>query len=164
MEKERCSETPGGGDLIGMEVKIRSATEEDMSFIEKELKKNNIDADYLDYREFVVATENSDRIGFGRLTKTGESYQIGCVVVIADKRRHGIGSSIVKHLIDYSPVNLVYIPTDLADYFKKAGFLEMKESSKELLDALDKTDRMRGKPNTMIMVYEKPRPGSALSP
>ncbi|MGD1074579.1 MAG: GNAT family N-acetyltransferase [Thermodesulfovibrionales bacterium] len=158
MEKEESSKTPGPSGLIGKGVKIELATEADVAFIKEELKKNNMDTDHVDYHEFVVASEGDDRVGFGRLRETGKAYQIGCVVVVGDKRRHGIGSLIVKHLIDTSRVNLVYIPIDLADYFKKLGFAEMKESSRELLDAFDKACGVRGKPNTVVMVYEGPKP------
>ncbi|MGD0883422.1 MAG: GNAT family N-acetyltransferase [Thermodesulfovibrionales bacterium] len=157
MEKQECSKIQGAYGSSGKSVKIRHATEADMAFIEEELKKNNMDTASLDYREFVVAAENGDRVGFGRLRKTGEAYQIGCVAVIGDKRRRGIGSSIVKHLIDSSPVNLVYIPADLADYFSKLGFVEMKECSKELLDALDNACGVRGEPNSVVMIHERPK-------
>jgi N-acetylglutamate synthase-like GNAT family acetyltransferase len=78
-------------------------------------------------------------------------------VVVEDKRRRGVGSLIVKHLLDFTPVSLVYIVTDLVDYFEKLGFVEMKEGSKELLDALDEACKVRGKPHTVLMVYERPK-------
>lgn len=157
MEKEESPKFTGISEITGKTIKVRHAAETDMVFIENQLKKNNMDTENLDYREFVVAAENGDIIGFGRLRKTGEFYQIGCVVVVEDKRRRGIGSLIVKHLIDFSPVSIVYIPTDLVDYFKKLGFVEMKEGSKELLDALDEACKVKGKPPSAIMVYEKPK-------
>ncbi len=157
MEKKECPSTTGISDITGKMLKIRHATEADLPFIEAQLIKNNIDAENLDYKEFVVAVENGGIAGFGRLRKAGEFYQVGCVVVVEEKRSHGIGSLIVKHLLDFSPVSLVYIMTDLVDYFKKLGFVEMKEGSKELLDALDEACKVKAKPNTVIMVYEKPR-------
>jgi N-acetylglutamate synthase-like GNAT family acetyltransferase len=54
-------------------------------------------------------------------------------------------------------VSLVYIVTDLVDYFEKLGFVEMKEGSKELLDALDEACKVKGKPHTVVMVYERPK-------
>ena len=138
-------------------MKVRHATHGDMGFIREELRKSNIDSENLDPREFVVAMEDGSVAGFGRLRKAGEAYQIGCVVVVEDKRRRGVGSLIVKHLLDFTPVSLVYVVTDLVDYFEKLGFVEMKEGSKELLDALDEACKVKGKPHTVVMVYERPK-------
>lgn len=154
MEKREDSEFTGLSQETKA-TKIRRATEADLVFIERELRDSNIDTEHLDFREFVVAVEDGKFIGCGRLRKVGESYQIGCVVVTEDKRRLGIGSLIVKHLMDLSSVNLIYVVTDLVDYFKKLGFSEMKEGSKELLDALDEACKVKGKPNTVLLVYER---------
>ena len=156
MGKRESAKTTGMSEITGKTVKIRHATEADMAFIEEQLRKNNIDTGSLDHGEFVVAREDGDIVGFGRLRKISGFYQLGCVVVVEDRRHRGIGSLIVKHLMDFSSVNLVYVVTDVVDYFRGLGFVEMKEGSKELLDALDEACRLKGKPNTVLMVYEKP--------
>jgi N-acetylglutamate synthase-like GNAT family acetyltransferase len=155
MEKRESPKETGIAEITGKTMKVRHATHGDMAFIQGELRKNNIDSENLDPQEFVVATENGDITGFGRLRRAGEVYQIGCVVVVEDKRRRGVGSLIVKHLLDFTPVRLVYIVTDLVDYFEKLGFVEMREGSKELLDALDEACKVKGKPHTVVMVYER---------
>jgi len=157
MERRESPKETGISEITGKTMKVRHATHGDMAFIQEELKKNNIDSENLDPREFVVATENGTIAGFGRLRRAGEVYQIGCIVVIEDKRRRGVGSLIVKHLLEFTPVSLVYIVTDLVDYFEKLGFVEMKEGSKELLDALDEACKVKGKPHTVVMVYERPK-------
>ncbi len=137
------------------DVKIRHAAAADMSFIEQQLKKNSMDTGDLDAGQFVVAVEDGEIKGFGRMRKTGQFYQVGCIVVVEEERSHGIGSLIVKHMMDLSPVTLVYIPAGLEGYFTKLGFVKMAEVSKELLDALDEVCKVKGRPNTAIMVYEK---------
>ncbi|MCL4475575.1 MAG: hypothetical protein M1508_05020 [Nitrospirae bacterium] len=86
MEKKGYPKVIGVSDITGKTVKVRHAIEADMAFIEEELKKNSIDTGKLDYGEFVVATEDGNIVGFGRLRKTGKFYQIGCVVVVEEKR------------------------------------------------------------------------------
>jgi len=157
MERRESPKESGMSEITGKTIKIRQAAHEDMAFIREELRKNNIDSENLDPQEFVVATEDGTMAGFGRLRRAGEVYQIGCVVVVEDKRRRGVASLIVKHLLDFTPVSLVYIITDLVDYFEKLGFVEMKEGSKELLDALDEACKVKGKPHTVVMVYERPK-------
>lgn len=156
MEGRVHQETTFASGFTAVRIRIRQATDADMPFIEAELIRNNIDTENLDYHEFVVAAQNGEIAGFGRLRNTGEFYQLGCVAVVEEHRGRGVSSLIIKHLLDYSPVNLVYIVTELVDYFEKLGFVEMKEGSKELLDALDEACKVIGKPNTVIMVYENP--------
>ena len=157
MEMRESPKETRVSEIAGKTMKIRHATQGDMAFIQEELKRNSIDSENLDPQEFVVAMENGTIAGFGRLRRAGEAYQIGCVVVVEDKRRHGVGSLIVKHLLDFTSVSLVYIVTDLVDYFEKLGFVEMKEGSKELLDVLDEACKVKGKPHTVVMVYERPK-------
>ncbi|HTR44292.1 MAG TPA: GNAT family N-acetyltransferase [Thermodesulfovibrionales bacterium] len=137
-------------------LKVRPAQESDLAFIREELVRNNIDAENLDHREFLVAAEDGGIAGFGRLRRTGQFYQIGCIAVVEEKRGRGVGSLLIKHLIENTPVKLVYIVTDLVEYFQRMGFVEMKESSKEFLDALDEACKVKGKPNTVVMVFERP--------
>lgn len=158
MEGRESPKVTGISEITGKTVRIRHATGADMAFIEEQLKKNNMDAEDLDFSEFVVATEDGDIMGFGRMRKTGQFYQVGCIVVVEEMRSKGIGSLIVKHLMDLSPVAMVYIPTELEEYFAKLGFVKMREGSKELFDALDEACKVKGKPNTAVMVYEKSTP------
>ena len=156
MEGKESPKVSGTSDIAGKMVRIRHAGEADMGFIEEQLRKNNMDAESLDFREFLVAAEDGEITGFGRMKKTGQFYQVGCVVVVEEKRSKGIGSLIVKHMMELAPVTLVYIPVELEEYFTKLGFERMKEGSKELFDALDDACKVKGKPNTAIMVHEKP--------
>jgi len=145
----------GISSITGKIVTIRHATESDMVFIEENLKKYHFDADDLDPSQFVVAAENGDIIGFGRLRKTGDVYDIGCVAVIEQQRRRGIGASIVRHLIEYAPVRTVYVVTDFVDYFKRLGFTQARNRPKELLQTLDIACDVKGKPATLLMSHDK---------
>ena len=158
MEKRESQKDTAAPEAAGKTIKVRQATAADMAFIKAHLEKNNMDAGDLAPDEFVVATQDGTIAGFGRMRKTGTFYQIGCVVVVEEKRSRGIGALIIQHLLDSAQVDLVYVLTDLVDYFTKRGFVEMKEGSKELFDALDEECKVKGKPNTTIMMYEKSKP------
>jgi N-acetylglutamate synthase-like GNAT family acetyltransferase len=145
----------GISSITGKTVTIRHATESDMVFVEESIKKHHLDADDLDPEQFVVAAENGDIIGFGRLRKNGDIYDIGCVVVIEQGRRRGIGASIVRHLIEYAPVSAVYVVTDLVDYFKRLGFTEAKKKPKELMRRLEIACSVKGRPAMLLMSYDK---------
>jgi N-acetylglutamate synthase-like GNAT family acetyltransferase len=133
-------------------VKIRHATEVDTFLIEEMLKKHHLDTSELDYNQFVIATENGDTVGIGRLKKIGKVQEIGCITII--EQRVGIGKIIAKHLLHATPVKLLYVGEDKKDYFKELGFKEMKEGAKELYEEIDK--HCKGAlTNALIMVYER---------
>ena len=145
----------GISSITGKTVTIRHATETDMVFIAETLKKNRMDEDDLSHTQFVVAEENDDIIGFGRLRKTGDAYDIGCVFVVESGRKRGIGASIIRHLIEYAPVNSVYTVTDAKAYLRKLGFTEEKQTPKELRGALDVACNLKGRTASVLMTYEK---------
>lgn len=134
-------------------VKIRHAIESDMFLIEKMVKKYGLDTSDLHYSEFVIATENGDLIGLGRIKRVGEIQEIGCINIIEERK--GIGLTIAKHLLHAMPVKMVYVTTSIKGYFEELGFTEMKEGSKELFEKLDSACKISSKADTIIMTLEK---------
>ena len=78
MENEKSPKDTGISSITGRIVKIRHATEADMGFIVENLKKYHLDTEDFNYSQFVVAMENGNPIGFARIKKTEEMYEIGC--------------------------------------------------------------------------------------
>lgn len=154
MENKESPKVTGISDITGKVVKVRHATEGDMVFIEEKMKQYHFDTRELDYSEFAVATENGNIIGFGRLKKTDTLYEVGCIIVIEEKRGKGFGKMILEHLLEYTPVNRVYVMTDWADYFKKLGFVEMKRTKEhtEIFNLLCDTG---GEGKKVLMSYDK---------
>ena len=155
MDKKESSKVTGISDLTGKVVRVRHANEADMVFIEETMRKYQFNAENLNYNDFVVATENGGIVGFGSLKKAGGIYEVGCIVVVEGKRGQGIGRLIAKHLVDYASVDRVYVTTDLADHFRKLGFVEMKDRPKEYLEALDLVCKAGEKTKKVLMSYEK---------
>lgn len=145
----------GISEITGKTVVIRHATESDMVFITENLHRYGFDADDLSQSQFVVAAENGEIIGFGRLRQTGNVYDVGCVAVVEHRRRRGIGTWIVRHLIDSAPVNTVYSVSDMVEYLNKLGFKGATKRPQELIRVLDEACNIKGKPATRLMAYEK---------
>lgn len=117
--------------ITGKTVVIRHATEWDMVFTEENLKKNDLDTTGLQAYQFAVAAEKSDLIGFGGLRKTGDVYDIGCVVV-AEKRRNRGGRHRDREAFDrILAADKVYVATNVVDYFLKPGFTETSTNAGE---------------------------------
>jgi N-acetylglutamate synthase-like GNAT family acetyltransferase len=114
----------GISSITGKIVTIRHATETDLINVGEYLKKNHTDSE-LNNAEVVVAAEDSRIIGFGILKKTDSE---GCVSLFEDSRRKGIGSSIVKHLMEYASLKKVYA-TRYASFFTHWGFTRTRGPS-----------------------------------
>ena len=145
----------GISEITGKMVVIRHANDGDMVYIKENLKKYGFDSDDLARSQFVVAAEDDEIIGFGSLRRTGSVYDIGCIAVVEQKRRRGIATWIIKHLIEFAPVDTVYAVSDLVDYMKKLGFKETEKRPQELVHDLDVACNIRGKRATRLMAYEK---------
>ena len=154
MGNRESPKATGISDITGKIVRVRHATEADMGFIEDKMKKYRLDTRDLDYGEFAVATEDSKIIGFGRLKKMDTIYEIGCILVIEEKRRKGVGQLILKHLMEYAPVDKVYVMTDLVDYFNELGFTEMKKTG-EYTDIVKVLCGAGGQGERVLMSYDK---------
>lgn len=155
MEERKSPKVTGISDLTGKIVRVRHAIEADMVFIEEKMRKHHLEIDDVHYTEFAVATEDGNLIGFGRLKKTGGIYEVGCIVVVEEKRGRGISELIIKHLIEHAPVDRVYVMTDQRDYFRKLGFVEMKGRTGGYTEALDAICKEGGKKNKVLMACEK---------
>lgn len=155
MPAKQLSKETGISAITGKSVMIRHATGSDMVFIEESLKEHGIAVVDLQAFQFVVAAENSDIIGFGGLRRTGDVCDIACAIVVEKRRNRGIGAAIVGHLIEYAPVDRVFVATDLVDYFKELGFAETNRRPGELGCVLDVECAPRGKRGPVLMVYEK---------
>ncbi|MEK6657570.1 MAG: GNAT family N-acetyltransferase [Nitrospirota bacterium] len=138
-----------------LSVKIRKASPEDMPFIRECAVKFRLDDEDMDYRQFVVAVDEDDIAGFGRIRPHKEVYELGCVGVVEHKRNHGIGNMIVKHLINIFPSNDVYITTDLIDYFERLGFKRIEYGPKELVEKLLRVCKSKCREGAVVMVYRK---------
>jgi N-acetylglutamate synthase-like GNAT family acetyltransferase len=154
MENRESPKVTGISDITGKIVRVRHATEADMGFIEDKMKKYRLDTRGLDYTEFAVATENSKIIGFGRLKRTETIYEIGCILVIEEKRRKGVGQLILEHLMEYAPVDKVYVMTDWVDFFNELGFTEMKKT-REYTDIVKVLCGAAGHGKRSLMSYDK---------
>src|SRR5574341_756806 len=109
----------GISSITGKMVSIRHATSADLVRVEGRLKRLHADSD-LANAEVTVASEDERLIGFGILRKEREG---GCVTLFEDGRRKGIGSSIVKHLMEYADPTTLHSAQGepRARYFSRSG-------------------------------------------
>ncbi len=106
----------GISSITGKMVSLRHANDTDRVIVEEYLKQSSADSDLRD-AEIVVAAENDRIIGFGILKRENDA---GCVSLFEDSRRRGIGSTILSHLVEFSPVSRVYA-SRYVNYFARSN-------------------------------------------
>ncbi len=112
----------GTSSITDKLVTIRHATTADLAGIKEYLAKHHADAG-INEAEVVVAAEENRIIGFGIMKKGGEA---GCVSLFEDSRRKGIGSSIVRHLLEHSALPRVYAARYVS-YFTRYDFTRTQQ-------------------------------------
>ncbi|MBI3753699.1 MAG: GNAT family N-acetyltransferase [Deltaproteobacteria bacterium] len=147
--------SPPRKDFFNKMVDIRPSTPDDMLFIKKCIERFRLDDEDLDYRQFVVAAESKEIVGFGRIRPHEEVYELGCVGVVEDRRNQGIGKMIIEHLINNFPTNEVYITTDLIEYFEKFGFKKIAPGPKELAEKLERVCKSKCREGAVAMVFNR---------
>lgn len=138
-----------------LSIKVRKSSSEDMPFIKEFIERFHLDDEDLDYRQFVVAVDSNEIVGFGRIRPHKDVYELGGIGVVENRRNQGIGEMIIKYLIDNFPVDDVYITTDLPKYFEKLGFKKIEPGPKELVEKLERVCKIKCREGAMVMVYKR---------
>lgn len=142
-------------ERVLMNVTIRPASPDDMPFITECIDRFKLDDEDLNYRQFVVAVDGNEIVGFGRIRPHKEVYELGCVGVIESRRNQGIGRIIVEHLVNVFPSDDVYITTDLIRYFERLGFRHVESGPEELIEKLDRVCRLKCREGAVVMVCSR---------
>ena len=144
----------GVSSITGKTVYIRHATEWDVVNIQDYLKRHGQEERNLTQSDVVVAAEDDRLIGFAILEK-GRDIDADCVTIIEDTRRRGIGAPIVRHLMEYAQVRVVYSTAGMPRYFTRLGFTRTKTTEREHGGAAAHTCRWQGTRGLSLVAYAK---------
>ena len=153
MKMSTSTKETGISKITGQIVRVRHANEYDGFFIEKMFKEHDIYTEDIDYKKFVIATDNGVPVGCGQLKKIGESPEISCVIATAEPKYSDVEPIIVSHLIEFSSSETIYIITNQVKEYEKMGFKKVSRKGKELDQALAYAC-IKDK-NAALMVYRK---------
>lgn len=104
-----------------MTLTIRTATNRDMPAIVRMIGEFHLDYENLQPQQFIVVEDDDVMVGFGRLKPYPDATELGCVGVLHERRKQGVGKLIVDELIRRGPRE-IWITTDLPEYFRPLGF------------------------------------------
>ncbi len=144
----------GISSITGKTVYIRHATEWDRITVEDYLSRHKDERD-LTHFDVVVAAEEDRIIGFGILEK-GRDSSAGCLTIVENGRRRGIGAPIARHLMDYASMKTVYGAQEVSRYLTGLGFAVKKTiPRKPAMFGENSMCRWNRKRDIPLAVYEK---------
>ncbi len=120
-----------------MALTIRTATNQDMPAIVRMIGEFQLDYENLQPQQFIVVEDEGMMVGFGRLKPYPDATELGCVGVLHERRKQGIGKLIVDELIRRGP-RTIWITTDLPEYFRPLGFREAEHVPESITKKLDR--------------------------
>jgi len=133
---------------------IVPASLEDMPFIRETVERLRLDGERLEAEQFVVVRGEGGVMAFGRIKPYEETYELGGVAVVEERRGQGLGEAIVRELVRRFPQDEVYVTTDLPEYFERLGFLRTEMLPRELSAKIERVcEELR--PGTVGMVYDR---------
>lgn len=137
-----------------MKPRIRGATHKDMPAIVRMIGEFGLDYENLSVEQFIVAEDGSVMVGFGRLKPSPDAAEIGCIGVLRDRRKEGIGRLIVEELIQRGPAE-VWITTNIPQYFEALGFARSAPAPPSIEQKLTRFRELLGRRNVVAMKRTK---------
>lgn len=116
-------------------LQIHNASETDFELIKQLIHEFDLDNRDLQCSQFLVAKENDELLGFGRIRRHKGCDEFCSLGVLEAKRFNGIAKELILARIKIStqPIYLVCI---IPDYFEKLGFKIVMEYPPEIADKL----------------------------
>lgn len=127
---------------------IRAAEPRDMPTIRLLAEAYALDTERLEVEQFLVAEEEEQLVGFGRLKPYPDAVELGCLGVVPGHRRSGIARQLIERLLSQVERE-VYVTTDLPELGRKFGFVEVEEAPASILE---KVKRFEGHQRKGIVV------------
>ena len=137
------------------QIAINRPNQKDFENIKKYIQTFELDNRGLEMDQFLVAKQNHDIVGFGRIREYEGSCELCSLGVIEPERNRGIGKEITKHLIQKAnqPLYLVCI---IPDFFKPFGFKEVSDYPEELGNKLHYCTSELVVPETYVVMKHTP--------
>lgn len=115
---------------------IKLATESDFEQIKKLILQFELDDRDLQCHQFLVAKENEELLGFGRIRTRENCSELCSLGVTEPKRLQGIGKQLVHKLILNSPQPL-FLVCIIPEFFVPFGFKVVSEYPAAMVEKLD---------------------------
>jgi N-acetylglutamate synthase-like GNAT family acetyltransferase len=115
---------------------VRSAKAEEMEEIISKAGALDLDLSEARYDQFVVACNDTQIVGFGRLRTYPSCMEVATVGVVQAEQHKGIGSVVVAELLKRAGKE-VFVTSVIPGYFSRFGFRPVKDFPEVLMKKLD---------------------------
>jgi N-acetylglutamate synthase-like GNAT family acetyltransferase len=119
-----------------MNFQIRECIVEELNILKNYISQFELDDRSLHHSEFLVAEQNKNIIGFGRIREHKGCSELCSLGVIHPERNKGVGKTLTKALIQKAKQPL-YLACIIPNYFEPFGFKICDDYPVELKDKLD---------------------------
>jgi len=112
-------------------MELRKALGSDMPTIDKIALRYDLDSNDTKADQFIVAVEDKNIIGFGRLLPHAECIELGTIGVVEEHRKKGVAKRIIGKLLKTAKemgYKKIYLTTLVPSYFEKFGFRKLNEA------------------------------------
>jgi N-acetylglutamate synthase-like GNAT family acetyltransferase len=132
---------------------IQAALNTDLPDIMELLEALNLDMEEVHYSEFFVCKDKGELIAAGRVRAHEDGvYELCSLGVLEDYRMAGIGTDIIKALVNKHSLDSVYVVTEIPEFFEKTGFVKSTHKSEYLQDKLKRCVEEYACKNPIIML------------
>lgn len=114
---------------------IQKATESDLELIKHFIEKFELDNRDIHYHQFLVAKEENELVGFGRIRRHHNCDEFCSLGVLEPQRFKGIAKELVLASIK-TATQPIYLVSIIPDYFESLGFKIVNEYPPEIADKL----------------------------
>ena len=117
---------------------LRHSNPSDLPFIKEKVSSWSLDPDSLDKGTWLIASDASGPIAFGRLKPHKDFLELANIGVLPERRNSGIASSLIQALLKEAGNNPVWLATQIPDFFKKFGFVIDDAAPAPLLEKISR--------------------------
>lgn len=138
-----------------MKFSLQKPTEKQFIEICEFIKEFELDNRDLRKEQFIVAVNNTNVLGFGRLRQHTDCMELCSLGVVTPHRRKGIGKAIVNQLIK-NTANTIFLVCIIPDFFTPLGFRIVEAYPSSIKDKLNYCTQELVVPETYVaMLYSK---------
>lgn len=116
------------------------------------LEELGLDMEDLDEDDWIVAKVKDEVVGVGRLRFYDDACELASIGVLEEHRGKGIGSAIIKALLEQDDVEKVYLVTEIQSYFERFGFNTTNEFPESISQKLQRCSKELNCQTPSVMV------------
>lgn len=136
------------------QIVISKPDHKDFEDIKKYIRDFELDNRVLEIEQFLVAKQDNNIVGFGRIREYKGSSELCSLGVIEPERNRGIGKELTKKLIQKAKQDL-FLVCIIPDFFSPFGFKEVFQYPEELSDKLHYCTSELVVPETYVVMKYK---------